>query len=147
MHNFGHGGFFAGRNGFDALSGALLGGAVVLSVINRIFPFALFSAAGMALVIWAFFRMFSTKIALRQAENEKFLAFWYRLKNRRPAGGGKAGRTYDTTWVRSEPERKTTVGYEYFTCPGCGQKVRIPKGHGRVAITCPACKAGFFGES
>ena len=147
MHNFGHGGFFAGRNGFDALSGALLGGAVVLSVINRFFPFVLFSLAGMGLLVWAFFRMFSTKVGLRQAENEKFLDLVNRLKAGRPAGGGRAGRTYETTWVRSEPEKKTSLGYEYFTCPSCGQKVRIPKGHGRVAITCPACNAGFFGES
>ncbi|MBR3231854.1 MAG: hypothetical protein IKF75_04170, partial [Lachnospiraceae bacterium] len=37
-------------------------------------------------------------------------------------------------------DRKT---YRYFKCPGCGQEVRVPKGKGRIRITCPKCHQSF----
>lgn len=114
--------FFMGRNGFDALSGVLLGGAVLFSVLYRFFPKAfLLAVAGVALIVWAFFRIMSTKVIVRQAENERFLDLFYRLTSGRPV-----------------------TGYRYFKCPSCGQKVRVPKGRGRIAITCPRCNAAFI---
>lgn len=114
--------FFFGRNGFDALSGTILGAAVVLSVLSRFLPrIAFLPFAGMALIVWAFFRIMSTKVAVRRAENERFLDLFYRLKK-----GPKA------------------MGYRYFSCPACGQKVRVPRGKGRIAITCPSCNAAFI---
>lgn len=115
------GNFFFGRNGFDALSGTLAGGAVLLALLYRFRPgWAVLPLLGIALVAWAFFRMLSTKVELRRAENERFLDLIYNLRHPR---------------VRR---------YRYFKCPSCGQKVRVPKGRGRIAITCPRCNAGFI---
>lgn len=128
MHSFGFGGFFAGRNGFDLLSGVILGGAVVCSIFYRIWPSAFWlMLLGIVLVAWAFFRIMSTKVVLRRAENERFLSFWQKLS-------------------RPGPHRapKPADGYCYFSCPACGQRVRVPRGKGRIAITCPSCKAAFI---
>lgn len=116
---------FNGRNGFDALSGVILGAAVVLSIFYRFFPRAtVLAILGIALVVWAFFRVMSTKVVLRRAENERFLDLVERVRHPgRPA---------------------VFTGYRYFTCPSCGQRVRVPKGRGRIAITCPSCNAGFI---
>lgn len=114
--------FFWGRNGFDPLSGVLLGGALVMSIVARFFPRAIFlPVIGMVLVAVAFWRIMSTKVTLRRAENERFLDLVDRLR-RGPSA----------------------MGYRYFKCPACGQKVRVPRGKGRIAITCPSCNAAFI---
>ena len=35
----------------------------------------------------------------------------------------------------------------YFTCPGCGAVCRVPKGKGRIVITCPRCGNEIHGKS
>ena len=32
----------------------------------------------------------------------------------------------------------------YYTCPRCRQTVRVPRGKGKIAITCPRCKERFI---
>ncbi|MEG1777969.1 MAG: zinc-ribbon domain-containing protein [Angelakisella sp.] len=121
--------FFLGKYGFDALSGAIMAVVLVLSLLSRFWPDAIFlPLIGMGLVVWVFYRTLSTKLVLRRAENEKFLSFWRSLR------GGAGNLTSRTQ-------------YRYFTCPSCGQKVRVPRGRGRIAITCPRCNAGFIENS
>ena len=37
--------------------------------------------------------------------------------------------------------------YKIFRCPGCGQKIRIPRGHGKIQIHCRVCGNDFMGKS
>jgi transcription elongation factor Elf1 len=33
--------------------------------------------------------------------------------------------------------------HRYFKCPGCGQRLRVPRGKGRISINCRSCGAAF----
>ena len=134
-------GLFGDRYGIDNLNIALIMMALALSLLGRIFPRALVLALlGILLIALVFFRALSRKIVLRQAENEKFLSLWYRLRDffdRR----GRSGHTYATGSFRAD------AGKRCFKCPSCGQKCRVPKGKGTIAITCPRCGQDFIRKS
>ena len=34
--------------------------------------------------------------------------------------------------------------HRYFECPRCHQTVRVPKGKGKISISCPKCKEKFI---
>lgn len=120
--------FMAGRNGPDYLSL----GVMILALIMSIIPGIAFRIVSLLLMGYALFRIFSKNVYKRQAENYKFYSFiksfidkikmWgYRVKNR-------------------IAQRKT---YRFYKCPECKQKVRVPKGKGKISITCPKCGTKF----
>ena len=37
--------------------------------------------------------------------------------------------------------------FKYFKCPNCKAKLRVPKGKGRLNITCPKCRTMFHGKT
>lgn len=125
--------FMAGRYGVDALNKFLLGASVVLLVLsmfiergNMLYSFALL------LLLICYVRMFSRNIQARYNENIKF----YNMKNKL-VGFFKKQKSY-------MEQRKT---YHIYKCPTCRQKIRIPKGKGKIAITCPKCKTEFIKNS
>ena len=113
--------FMAGRYGTDKLSLAILGAALVLSVISTFLGTSMahlvLTLLSYALMYWALFRVFSRNTYARYEENRKFLRFFDRLKDR---------------------------SHRYFNCPKCRQTVRVPRGKGKIAITCPRCKERFI---
>lgn len=112
--------FMAGRYGTDRLNMAILGAGLVaslLSVMIRVAPLNLiFWALSYGLMIWAIFRTLSRNTYKRYQENRKFLQVFDRLKDRQ---------------------------HRYFDCPKCRQMVRVPRGKGKIAITCPRCREKF----
>lgn len=125
-------GFMTGRYGADQLSRVYLGITMACLVISLFTKLQIFYIIGLALLIYSYYRMFSKNISKRYEENQKFLNWRYHLavkKNRKKV-----------QWE----QRKI---YRYFKCPGCRQKVRIPKGKGKVAITCPKCHMEFIRKS
>ena len=113
--------FMAGRYGTDKLNTAILtlGVAVCLLGMFPLFvPVRLFlSTASWVLMFWAIFRMLSRNTYKRYQENRKFLRLTEQLKDRQ---------------------------HRYYTCPRCRQPVRVPRGKGKIAITCPKCKEKFI---
>ena len=113
--------FMAGRYGTDRLNMVILCAGLVaslLSVMISMQPFNLiFWALSYALMILSIFRMLSRNTYKRYQENRKFLQIFDRLKDRQ---------------------------HRYFDCPKCRQMVRVPKGKGKIAITCPRCREKFI---
>ena len=141
-----------GRYGFDALSGCLLAVYRVLNMVVRTVlrmnPAAVLANAWwtwvvrllpLALIAWTLFRMFSKNINARCAENGAFVEFWSRLRLRFSRTKRSVSR-----WATDAPDRKT---HKIIACPTCGQQLRVPRGKGKIAITCPKCGPEFVKKS
>ena len=127
-----------GRYGVDDLSRFTMGTALVLiiltmfvNIVNRSVGSVLDFLA-IAAIVYAYFRIFSRNIQKRYAENQKYLQMTSKLRLR----FNKEKNLMN--------QRKT---HHIYSCPGCGQKIRIPKGKGRIEIECPKCHTKFIKRS
>lgn len=118
----------AGRYGVDQFTWVLLGVAVLFTLCSGIFHLSVFSILSWAVLIYAYIRIFSRNIPARQRENQALMRFWYKLKNGRSRS------------VKQAADHKT---YRYYSCPNCMQKLRVPRGKGKISITCPKCNTSF----
>lgn len=113
--------FMEGRYGNDRLNMFILGAGLVLVLVYTFIPNAyaqlILWALSYMLMFWAIFRMLSRNVYKRYQENRKFLQFFDRIKDRQ---------------------------HRYYDCPKCHQTVRVPRGKGKIAITCPKCKEKFI---
>lgn len=118
--------FFANRNGMDDLSRVMIWGSLIILLISQFIPVAWLSSAIYALslvvIIYAYVRVFSKKLDKRQAENNAYLSWINQLKQR---------------WQ----QRKT---HKFYRCPKCKTVLRVPKGKGKINITCRSCGEKFI---
>lgn len=124
--------FMQGRYGVDELSRFLSIALMVLVVLNMFLRSSLINLLVLAGLIWLYYRMMSKDYSKRYEENRKFLDLRYRFnaKKNQMFSGQKADKT-----VR------------IFKCPTCGQKVRVPRGKGKISIHCPKCNTDFIKRS
>ena len=125
-------GFMAGRYGTDQLSKLILWISLACLAVSMFTRLNVFYILGLVLLIYTYYRMFSRNVAKRYAENQKYLNWRYGFAARR-----------NKRKVHWE-QRKI---YRFYKCPQCRQKVRVPKGKGKVAITCPKCRMEFVRKS
>ena len=116
--------FMAGRYGTDKLNSAILWvgvGVCILSLLIRV-PLVnlLLTLLSYILMGIAIFRTLSRNTYKRYQENRKFLSLLQRCKDRE---------------------------HRYFSCPRCRQTVRVPRGKGKIAISCPKCRERFIRKS
>ncbi len=124
--------FMAGRYGTDALNQFLNLASVILLVIALVTRIPLFTWLGIILLFLCYYRTFSRNISKRTEENYKF----YTLKDRAAAKLN----TYKGMWANRRQ-------YHYYRCPQCHQKLRVPRGRGRIQISCPRCGTQFIKKS
>lgn len=119
----------SGRRSPDDLSGFCVFVALILIIVGLFVPAqSLLSWIAIALVAYAVWRMYSKNAYKRLEENNAFLKA---LGPVRP-------------WVQNPKaawtEKRT---YKHVKCTKCGQKVRVPRGKGRLRVTCPSCGEKF----
>jgi len=124
--------FMYGRYGVDQLSRFLSALAVACIILHLIVRSDLLYWFSMFLLVVVYARMLSKNTGRRYQENMKYLEL------RRKAIGKADG------WREAFACRKT---HRVFICPGCGQKVRVPKGRGTVKVHCPRCNTSFIKKS
>lgn len=124
--------FMAGRYGTDALNQFLSIVSIVLLLVALLSRVNLFTWVGMGVLIWCYYRTFSRNIPKRTEENYKFYTLKQQLE-------GKV-RSLKEQWAN----RKL---YRYYRCPQCRQKLRVPRGRGRIQISCPRCGTQFIKKS
>ena len=134
--------FMAGRYGADELNKflticgwvALLLGFVLSGINNGVTAAigSLLVTLSWAVLIYSIFRTLSKNTSRRAAENYKYFA----CKNK------------CLTWLRSLKTRwQDRKVHRYFRCPQCRAMVRVPKGKGKIRITCPKCRHQFVKKS
>ena len=124
--------FLYGRYGVDQLSRTIVMISVFVYVINLFWwHSAIVSTVVWVLLLWNIYRCYSKQIYKRRAENEAFLMMSAGIRRR-------------FTLMKKQRLDQT---HKYFMCPNCKQFVRVPKGHGKITITCPSCHHRFDGKS
>ena len=98
-----------------------------------------------ALIIWSVFRVLSRDDARRTKENEAFMSLFRRT-------GSSEGRRRKAELRRQEKEKKRRLKeklktHEMFYCPKCKAACFVPRGKGKVRITCPKCGEKFIGKT
>ena len=135
--------FFNGRNGSDQLSVFLVAIALLIAILNPVFTnrsvMLVFNAIALALAGIALFRMLSTNVGKRRNENEAFLSFFSFLK----ADPEKARRKEERRKA-AERRREEEKTHCFFRCPKCHRECRVPRGRGKIRITCPSCGEKFI---
>ncbi len=124
--------FMVGRYGSDELNQALFGTVLVLIVISFFVRSHVFLVVELLLLVLAYGRMFSKNTARRFQENQRFLDVRFRALER---------------WRKIRERLKDGRKYKIFKCPNCGQKLRIPRGHGKIRVRCRKCGHEFEGRS
>lgn len=113
--------FMMGRYGTDKLNIAILVAGLIASLLSTIIRLPLLDLVLMlvsyGLMSWALFRTLSRNTYKRYQENRKYLMLRQRWQDRE---------------------------HRYFDCPRCRQQVRVPRGKGKISISCPKCKEKFI---
>ena len=129
--------FMEGRNGMDELARAESMLVWVILILMLLFSRnavlgTIFNLLFWVVIIHMYFRVFSKNLSKRYQENQNYTNARYRRvvnKNRR------------------KKERAQSGTYKFFSCPQCKQRVRVPRGRGKICITCPKCRTEFTRRS
>lgn len=119
--------FMYGRYGADQLSFFLLALYLVLYLVSVFLHSSLCYALAMVALVLALYRIISRRPDRRRAENAKFLAL---------AGPAVRWSKLRLTMLRDREHR-------YFRCPNCGQRLRAPRGKGKITVNCRNCGVSF----
>ena len=124
-----------GRYGSDQLNLFLLIACLLCWVLCRFVKVSivaqLLSVVGYVLILYSLYRTFSRNYDRRRAENNKFLSITDPL----------------TRNFRRMNAQARDRDHKYFRCPTCGQSMRLPRGVGKVEVTCRSCSSHFLIQS
>ena len=126
--------FMYGRNGVDSLGWASLVAVLLLDTAGLIVRSknetaqTILATASFLLMVWTLFRMFSRNLPKRRSENA-----WFLTKIVNP--------------LKSQRARSRDKDHKYFTCPQCRTVCRVPRGKGKIIITCPKCGTSIHGKT
>lgn len=121
--------FMMGRYGMDYLSRMLIYVSLFLLIITLFTNNSILYILALALMIYAYFRTFSKNVSKRYAENQAYLKVRYKVIAKLNQFRARC---------------KDSKTHRIFKCPGCGQKIRVPKHKGKISIKCPKCRIEFI---
>ena len=124
--------FMQGRYGADQMGQMLSAVSMVfliISLFSRNQAWFLLAVIG---IVYNYFRMFSKNISKRYAENQKYLKMTAGIRRKLASRKSQLA------------QRKI---YHIYRCPGCKQKIRVPRGRGKIEIRCPKCNTRFVKKS
>lgn len=123
--------FLYGRYGNDQLNSCLL---ILYGILYLVYAFThihLLYWLSTAALLLALFRLLSRNPSRRRAENAWFMQTITPLSR----------------WLRLRRTMHRDKEHCYFKCPNCGQYLRVPRGKGKITVTCRGCGAVFEEKS
>ena len=106
--------------------------AVINLFIRNGYVSILLTSWEVLLIVFIYIRMFSRKLTKRYAENQKYLAVENKVRH---------------FFGQKKYIQQQRKDYHIYSCPSCKQKIRIPKGKGKVSVRCPKCGTEFVKNS
>ena len=116
--------WMSGRYGYDELSRGASFAVLALLILGWIPNLQFLSAVALVGWVWIIFRSMSRNHSKRQAERATYLRFTGRIKSN------------FSLKKKAWKERKT---HRYIRCKQCKSVLRVPKGKGKIKITCSKC--------
>jgi ribosomal protein L37AE/L43A len=143
--------FFVGRCGMDELNKLLFGAAVLCFLVAIFLPpgngvhFYLIRFAALFAVLGAL-RACSRNLQRRRQENDRILKLRYQFSNWKDGLTRKVEARTERL-QQKQARRAQKKDYRFFDCPECHSTVRVPRGKGKIEITCPKCRHKFVKKS
>lgn len=117
-----------GRYGVDQLTRGLILLSLLLTLISTFSGNIIMTILAYIPIVYAMFRVLSKNIQSRSKENFVYTRMTGMLKSKlRNFGLVLFG----------------TKTHKYYNCGKCRQIIRVPRGKGKICITCPKCKQEF----
>lgn len=121
--------FMMDRYGTDQLGIALMIFYLFLVLLASLTGAWILRLLALAVLGLCLFRMLSRNRNKRYQENMKFMQVWTPVQ----------------AWFQRLTRRaKDAQTHKYYHCPKCGNTLRVPKGKGKIQITCPVCRTEFI---
>lgn len=117
-----------GRYGVDQLSNGLLILSIIMFIVRAFTKIDIFYYFATILLVYSYIRIFSKNINKRYQENMKFINWWNPIK-------------FKFQGFKNRIKQSRT--HRFFKCPSCNKRLRVPKGKGKINITCPSCHMKF----
>lgn len=113
-----------GRYGADQFTAFLYKAALVLMLLSWIDFLSFLYVWGILCIGYGLFRMLSRNFVKRRAENSAYLQLNYK---------------FQTSFASWKARMKSREEYKYFKCKKCRKLLRVPRGRGKLNVTCPQC--------
>ena len=114
--------FMSGRYGVDELSTTVIILGFLITPVSSYLRIP--SIIPIIIFVYAYYRVLSKDKDKRSAENKKFLKILEPITSR---------------FKKSKMKMDGSKNYKYFTCKNCKQEMKVPKGNGKIRVTCPKC--------
>ena len=95
--------------------------------VRNLLASSILSTVSLVVLLIAFFRIMSRNYSRRRAENDAFLKVFGPLIH----------------WFKRKRNQARDKDHVYFKCPTCSQVLRVPRGKGKISITCRNCGTVF----
>lgn len=119
--------FMAGRYGVDPLSVGFFALGCLLTLTGSITGVGALTYLSYIPLGVCVYRALSRNVTRRRAENSKFVTFMNPV----------------FLWSKKKMSMLADSSHKYIKCPYCKAQLRLPKGKGKISVTCPVCKKEF----
>lgn len=120
--------FMQGRYGADQLSGFLNVILIIFIIGNFFIKSRLLEFAVVLIFLFSYARIFSRNQSRCYKQNQWFLDKTAGIRQ---------------IFAREKAYQTIRKDFHIYTCSKCKQKIKIPKGKGKIIVTCPKCGHEF----